>query len=203
MKINISVILPSLENCSVQLARRVLHLERANTSLRNEMEREKKKKDLLGKEVSFLLFIKVLQLFSPDWNSMAINVQVYRSLYMHWNMPCFVVLFIWRAFIMNLSEDEWNPLQGKIKFWNKFACFMNLLKMLLTSAILHILFLWDEKFTFSPLSYKLIVTIFEIILSFVFFCSAFQGNIVVKWSSTTIQLLDRKHKVTGYAKSVT
>jgi len=66
LKINISVILPSLENCSVQLARRVLHLERANTSLRNEMEREKKKKDLLGKEVSFLLFIKVLQLFSPD-----------------------------------------------------------------------------------------------------------------------------------------
>lgn len=37
---------------SVQLARRVLHLERANTSLRNEMEREKKKKDLLGKELS-------------------------------------------------------------------------------------------------------------------------------------------------------
>jgi len=26
-------------------------LERANTSLRNDMEREKKKKDLLGKEV--------------------------------------------------------------------------------------------------------------------------------------------------------
>ncbi|XP_015769727.1 PREDICTED: progesterone-induced-blocking factor 1-like [Acropora digitifera] len=37
---------------SVQLARRVLHLERANTSLRNEMERDKKKKDLLGKELS-------------------------------------------------------------------------------------------------------------------------------------------------------
>ena len=36
---------------SVHLARRVLQLERANTSLRNEMEREKKKKDLLGKEV--------------------------------------------------------------------------------------------------------------------------------------------------------
>lgn len=37
---------------SVHLARRVLQLERANTSLRNEMEREKKKKDLLGKELS-------------------------------------------------------------------------------------------------------------------------------------------------------
>ena len=37
---------------SVQLAQRVLQLERANTSLRNEMEREKKKKDLLGKEVN-------------------------------------------------------------------------------------------------------------------------------------------------------
>ena len=36
---------------SVHLAQRVLQLERANTSLRNEMEREKKKKDLLGKEV--------------------------------------------------------------------------------------------------------------------------------------------------------
>lgn len=36
---------------SVQLARRVLQLERANTSLRNEMEKEKAKKDLLGKEV--------------------------------------------------------------------------------------------------------------------------------------------------------
>ena len=63
---NINLILPLLENCSVQLARRVLHLERANTSLRNEMEREKKKKDLLGKEVSFLLFIKVLQPFLSD-----------------------------------------------------------------------------------------------------------------------------------------
>lgn len=37
---------------SVHLARRVLQLERANTSLRNEMEREKKKKELLGKELS-------------------------------------------------------------------------------------------------------------------------------------------------------
>lgn len=37
---------------SVHLARRVLQLERANTSLRNEMEREKKKKELLGKEVT-------------------------------------------------------------------------------------------------------------------------------------------------------
>ena len=36
---------------SVHLARRVLQLERANTSLRDDMEREKKKKDLLGKEV--------------------------------------------------------------------------------------------------------------------------------------------------------
>lgn len=36
---------------SVQLARRVLQLERANSSLRNEMEKEKAKKDLLGKEV--------------------------------------------------------------------------------------------------------------------------------------------------------
>ena len=34
------------------MARRVLQLERANTSLRNEMEREKKKKELLGKEVT-------------------------------------------------------------------------------------------------------------------------------------------------------
>ena len=46
---------------------------------------------------------------------------------------------------------------------------MNLLKMLFISAFLHILFLWDEKFTFSPLSYKLIVTILEVLLSFVFF----------------------------------
>lgn len=37
---------------SVHLARRVLQLERANTSLRDDMEREKKKKDLLGKELS-------------------------------------------------------------------------------------------------------------------------------------------------------
>ena len=36
---------------SVHLARRVLQLERANTSLRDDMEREKRKKDLLGKEV--------------------------------------------------------------------------------------------------------------------------------------------------------
>ena len=36
---------------SVHLARRVLQLERANTSLRDDVEREKKKKDLLGKEV--------------------------------------------------------------------------------------------------------------------------------------------------------
>ena len=36
---------------SVHLARRVLQLERANTSLRDDMESEKKKKDLLGKEV--------------------------------------------------------------------------------------------------------------------------------------------------------
>lgn len=92
-KINISLILPSLENYSVQLARRVLHLERANTSLRNEMEREKKKKDLLGKEVSFLLLIKVLQPFLPDWNSMAINVQVYITLYVCWNVPHFVGFF--------------------------------------------------------------------------------------------------------------
>lgn len=156
-KINISLVLPSLENYSVQLARRVLHLERANTSLRNEMERERKKKDLLGKEVSFLLFIKVLQPFLPDWNSMAINVQVYIRLYVCWNVPHFVGFFfhlksIHYEFVLRLMK----PFARKMKFWNKFACFMNLLKMLLISAILHILFLLDEKFTFSPLSYKLI-----------------------------------------------
>ena len=38
--------------CSVQLARRVLQLERANTSLRKEIEREKAKMKQLAEEVS-------------------------------------------------------------------------------------------------------------------------------------------------------
>ena len=62
------------------------------------------------------------------------------------------------------------------------ACFMNLLKMLLISLVQHILPLWDEEeLTFSPLSYKLTLTSLEVLfLSFVFFSSAFQGDIFVK-----------------------
>jgi len=37
--------------CSVQLARRVLQLERANTSLRKEIEREKARTKQLAEEV--------------------------------------------------------------------------------------------------------------------------------------------------------
>ena len=37
---------------SVQLARRVLHLERANTSLRHEVEREGKKNKQISEEVN-------------------------------------------------------------------------------------------------------------------------------------------------------
>lgn len=39
--------------CSVHLARRVLQLERANTSLRNELDRESEQKDQLAEEVCF------------------------------------------------------------------------------------------------------------------------------------------------------
>lgn len=39
------------DSCSVHLARRVLQLERANTSLRNEVNREAKKKEQLAEEV--------------------------------------------------------------------------------------------------------------------------------------------------------
>ena len=55
---------------SVQLARRVLHLERTNTSLRHEAEREAKQRKQLSEEVSenyicverlqFCCFLKLL-----------------------------------------------------------------------------------------------------------------------------------------------
>ena len=79
---------------SVHLARRVLQLERANTSLRDDMEREKKKKDLLGKEVMTtnthtdwrLLLAWVckgslqMQFLSPERsNSWKINMSVFAS----------------------------------------------------------------------------------------------------------------------------
>ena len=56
------VLLNFVDDFSVDLARRVLELERANTSLRKELEREKQKSDDLVEEVIFFTvnFLKTL-----------------------------------------------------------------------------------------------------------------------------------------------